>query len=431
DRAAGHAVGDGGLRHGGADAHDQARIEWLGNEVLGPERHAVGAVGGGHDVALLFFGDLTDRMHGGLFHAAGDGGCADVERSTEDVREAQNVVDLVGVVGTPRGHDHVVAHGVRVFRKNLRVGVGQRQNQRARCHALDHLGLEHATRRQAQEHIGIVDDIAERARIGFLGKAFLDRVHENGAALVDHAFNIGHPDVLERQAHVDHEVEAGQRRGARAGHHDLDLVDIFAYHRQAIDERRGDTDCRAVLIVVEYRNVHALAQFTFDVETFGRLDVFKVDTAKGGLQAGDDVDQAVGIEFVDLDIEHVDIGKLLEQHRLALHDGLGSQRADVAQPQYGGTVGDDPDQIATAGVLEGVLRITDDFFAGRRHSGGVSQRQIALVCQLLGGRDGYLARAALPVIFEGGLAKVGLHDFVRTKKIETRSFILAAKISFV
>src|SRR5690606_24672909 len=102
-----------------------------------------------------------------------------------------------------------------------------------------------------------------------------------------------------------------------------------------------------------------------------------------------------------------------------------------AQPQYGGTVGDDPDQIAPTGVLEGVLRITDDFFAGRRHARGVSQRQIALVCQLLGGRDGYLARAALPVIFKGGLAKVGFRDLVRTTQITTRSCILAAKISFV
>jgi hypothetical protein len=45
--------------------------------------------------------------------------------------------------------------------------------------------------------------------------------------------------------------------------------------------------------------------------------------------------------FVDLDVEHVDAGELLEQDRLALHHRLGGERPDVAEAQHRGAVGDD------------------------------------------------------------------------------------------
>jgi hypothetical protein len=48
-----------------------------------------------------------------------------------------------------------------------------------------------------------------------------------------------------------------------------------------------------------------------------------------------------GVALRDLDVERVEVGKLFEQHGLALHDGLAGQRADVAEAQHGGAVGDD------------------------------------------------------------------------------------------
>ncbi len=56
--------------------------------------------------------------------------------------------------------------------------------------------------------------------------------------------------------------------------------------------------------------------------------------------------ELVRVLFVDLDIEHVDVGEFLEQHALAFHDRLGRQRADVAKAQHGGAVGDHADQVA-------------------------------------------------------------------------------------
>jgi proline iminopeptidase len=140
------------------------------------------------------------------------------------------------------------------------------------------------------------------------------------------------------------------------------------------------SDGGAVLVVVEHRDLHALAQLALDIKAVGRLDVFEVDAAKGWLQRGDDVHQPVEVVlFVDLDVEHVDAGKLLEQHRLAFHHRLGRQRADVAQAQHRRAVGDDRHQVATAGVLEGVVGVFDNFLAGRGNTGGVGQRQIVLV----------------------------------------------------
>ncbi|KQZ95908.1 hypothetical protein ASD71_26695 [Achromobacter sp. Root565] len=129
----------------------------------------------------------------------------------------------------------------------------------------------------------------------------------------------------------------------------------------------------------------------------------------GGFQAGDDLDQFVRVGLVDFDVKDVQPGELLEQHRLAFHDRLGGQRADVAQAQHRGAVGDDAHQIAAGRVTEHVGGIRHDFLTGRRHPGRVRQRQVALVRQLLGRRDRDFAGAPVLVIFKGGFAKVGIH----------------------
>ena len=57
-----------------------------------------------------------------------------------------------------------------------------------------------------------------------LREARLVRVHQLGAALVDHAGQVGDADVLARHAELDQQVEAGERRGAGAGRDQLDLA---------------------------------------------------------------------------------------------------------------------------------------------------------------------------------------------------------------
>ncbi len=182
--------------------------------------------------------------------------------------------------------------------------------------------------------------------------------------------------LLHTQRHQ--QVEAGNGRSARAGDHQPHVGDIFLHHAQAIKHRGGTDDRRAVLIVVEHRNIHALAQFLFDVEALRRFDILQIDPTKGRLQRRHHVDQPVGIQLVHFDIKHVDPGEFLKQYPLPLHHWLTRQRADIAQPEHCRTVGDHRHQVGTGGVFIRRQRIGGNLKARRSHAGGVGQRQIAL-----------------------------------------------------
>ena len=149
-----------------------------------------------------------------------------------------------------------------------------------------------------------------------------------------------------------------------------------------------------MLVVMEHRDLHAFAQLALDGEAFRGLDVFEVDAAEGGFQAGNDLDQLVRVGLVDFDVEDIQAGELLEQYRLAFHHRLGGERADVAQTQHGGAVGDHAHEVAARGVVEGIGRIGNDFLAGSGHARRIRQGQVALVRKLFGRHDRDLAGAA-------------------------------------
>jgi hypothetical protein len=313
-------------------------------------------------------------VHAGDLHRLVDDRRADIERAAEDVRETQRVVDLVRIVRTARRDDRVLAHGARFFRKNLRRRIGEREDDRPLRHARDHVRLEHAWRGQAEEHVGAVDDLAEFTRVRLARVAALVRVHFLLAAFPDHAEAIGDPDVLRFHAEADQHVETGDARRARAGRDELDLRNVLAGDVQRVDDRRADDDRGAVLVVVEDRDLHALAQLLLDFEALGRLDVLEVDAAETRLEAGDDVDELVRIVLGDFEIEHVDAGEFLEQHALAFHHGLRRERADVAEAEHSGAVGDDRDEVAARGDRGHFRRIAHDLLARGGDAGRVRER---------------------------------------------------------
>ena len=75
-----------------------------------------------------------------------------------------------------------------------------------------------------------------------------------------------------------------------------------------------------MLVVVEYRDLHARLELCFDLEAFRSLDVLQIDPAECRLKGGHRFDHALDGIGSDLDVEHVDAGEFLEQDRLALHD---------------------------------------------------------------------------------------------------------------
>ena len=107
------------------------------------------------------------------------------------------------------------------------------------------------------------------------------------------------------------------------------------------------------------------------------------------------IDEFVRVFGGDFEIDGIDVGEALEQHRLAFHHRLGGERAAIAEAQNGGAVGDDGDEIALGRVVVGAALVLGD----RQHRHGdarrIGERQVALRRHRLGGHDLQLARPAL------------------------------------
>ena len=353
--------------------------------------------------------ELGDGAHRGELHFRRDGGGADIQRSPEDEWEAEHVVHLVRIVRAPGGDDAIGARLARELGRDLRLRVGEREDQRALGHLLHHGALQHAARREAEEHVGAADHLVERARARVLRVALLVRIHQFAPAVVDHALDVGDDDVGERQPHLLQEIEARERRRAGARRDELHLPDALADDLEAVVHGGAHRDGRAMLVIVEHGNAHALSQQPLHGEAFGRLDVLEVDGAERGLERGDDVDQLFRVALVDLDVEAVDAREFLEEHRLALHHRLRGERPDRAQTEHRGAIGDDANQVRARGVVHRAGGIAHDLLADGRHTGGVGEREIALVGELLGGQDRELARRRAAMVLEGALLQLLVH----------------------
>jgi hypothetical protein len=128
----------------------------------------------------------------------------------------------------------------------------------------------------------------------------------------------------------------------------------------------------------EYRDIQALDQRLFDVEAVGSRDVLEVDAADGRLQQLAEADHVFRILAADLQVEHIDVGKALEQNALPFHHRLRRQRANAAEPEHRGAVGDDGHQVAARRVLEGLIFVLMDLAAGLGDPGRVGERKVSL-----------------------------------------------------
>ncbi len=99
---AGHAALDGGTGHGRRDLGDESRVDGLGNEVVAAEGQVIDLVDVVHHVGYGLLGQVGNGVDGGQLHLLVDGRSMYVQCATEDVGEADDVVDLVGIVGTTR-----------------------------------------------------------------------------------------------------------------------------------------------------------------------------------------------------------------------------------------------------------------------------------------------------------------------------------------
>ena len=115
-------------------------------------------------------------------------------------------------------------------------------------------------------------------------KLTLVLVERVATSFVHDALGVDHEQVLVLDAERTIELGAGDTGGTGAGIDDADIFDILADNFQRIDQRRGRNDRRAVLVIVEDRNVHRLLERLFNIKALRALDIFKVDAAERRLE---------------------------------------------------------------------------------------------------------------------------------------------------
>ena len=236
----------------------------------------------------------------------------------------------------------------------------------------------------------------------------LPLIHAILAALVDHALGVAEQHVVGGEPHGLDEVEAGDASSASPVAHEPGFPDVAPCQPHGVQHAGRRDDGGAVLVVVEHRDVHQLPEPLLDDEALRRLDVLEVDAAKGRAEVAHRVDKGVGVLGVDLEIDGIDVGESFEQDRLALHDGLGGQRPQVAQAEDGRAIGDHRHHVAARRQVEGGRWVLGDGPDGNRHPGRIGQRQVALRGHRLRGDDFELARPPLGMELQRFLIGDGL-----------------------
>ena len=394
---------------------DDARVERLRNDHVAVDADAevehafrgVFRIGDGQffldvggDVPFRQFGQ---SQGGGQFHLFVDVLRTRVQRAAEDAGEAQNVVDLVRVVAAARADD-CGAGGDRHVGEDFRNRIGHREDDRILRHRLDHVARHAVRSGEAQEDVGPDHRLGQRAERRVDGELLLLRIQIR-AALVDDAFAVAHDEILFAGARRDVEAAAADAGRACAVHDEAAVFDLLAQQLEGVHDGGHGDDRRAMLVVMEDRDAHALLQRRLDFEAGGGGDVFKVDAAERRFEAfrrGDDLRGIRAAFFVEhlakADRNGVDISEVLEQHGFAFHHGQTGLRADVAKAENGGAIAHDGDHVAAARVFPHRFRLVFDFQAGLCDAGRIGQRELVARVAGLRRNDGHLAGLAVHLV---------------------------------
>ena len=185
---------------------------------------------------------------------------------------------------------------------------------------------------------------------------------------------------------------AGKTSRTSAGNSDFNVFHFPTGDLARVDQAGGSDDRRAVLVIVEDRNVEIVTQTAFNDEAFRRLDVLQIDATKSRADIADRGDELLDLFRRDFDVDRIHIRETFEKDRLALHNRLRRHRAKITQTQNGRAVGNHGNHIAFGGIVVSEVFILGD--GQNRHSNArrISERQIALGRHWLGCDDGKLSR---------------------------------------
>ena len=183
-------------------------------------------------------------------------------------------------------------------------------------------GLQNTRTRETKKQISPGNDISQCAQIGRLCEGGFGGVHVHLAAFINQSVNVAQPDIFAFHAHFDQHVQAGNTGCTAACGHDLDVFELLARDVKGIFGGSTDDNGRAMLIVVENRDIHALAADTLNHETIRGLDVFQIDCPKRWLQRAHDICQLFRVCFIHLNVKAINGREFLEQNSLAFHHRL-------------------------------------------------------------------------------------------------------------
>ena len=311
-----------GLRNGGGDHFHQAGIKRRGDDIINAEACRHSAVGCRDFFGHLFAGKLSNGIGRRNLHFFIDRRRAHIKRTAENEGKAKDIIDLIGIIRTPRRDNCIGTNGLCVRRGNFWIGIGHRKDDRRLRHIFHHLRLERARCRKAQEDIRANQRFGQCAGFGHRGMSRFPLIHPVRSALVDHALAVTHDHIGGRNTHCLNKRGARNCSGSRAVDDNFNLGEFAPRNVARIDDAGRRNDSGAVLIIVHHRNIHLFAQGLFDDEAFGGFDIFKVDPAKAWLHQRDRIDEGFGVFGREFDVYRINIGKAFEQTGLAFHHGF-------------------------------------------------------------------------------------------------------------
>lgn len=149
---------------------------------------------------------------------------------------------------------------------------------------------------------------------------------------------------------------------------------------------------------MENWNVHQLLQFFLDVETVWTPDVLEVYPTERRCKIFNGIDKLIWVLGIDANIDGLHAGKLVEKHRLPLHDRLGSQSSNIAEAEHRRSICDDRDHISFIGIAECICGVICDLLTWNGDTRRVSQTQVVLRLHFLGWHDLILTWLTLFVV---------------------------------
>ena len=146
------------------------------------------------------------------------------------------------------------------------------------------------------------------------------------------------------------QLDDSSASSASADHDEFAISQAAARQLGGVDQPSQYHHSRAVLVVVEDRNIQLSLQVLLNLEAFGRSDILEVNRAKAWCDRLNRSNNLLWLVHIQHDWHGIDTSKVLKQQRLTFHHRHGGFGAKVAQAQNGRAITNDCYEVIRPGV---------------------------------------------------------------------------------